>query len=66
MRRGGAGIHAPGRLVDDDQLRLADDLAADHEFLQVAAGELARLRIAFRRAHVEALDDDRGERFGRR
>ena len=48
-----AGVDAPGRLVDDEERRAADDLAADHEFLQVAARELARLRIARRRAHVE-------------
>ena len=31
------------------------DLAPDDEFLQVAAGQFARLRVGFRHAHVEAL-----------
>src|SRR5690606_19554594 len=35
--RGGARIHAPGGLVDDEHARLAQDLAADDEFLQIAA-----------------------------
>ena len=35
--RGRAGIDAPGRLVDDQHARLAQDLAADDEFLQVPA-----------------------------
>ena len=60
-----AGIDAPGRLVDDEQPRLADDLAADDEFLQVAAGELARRRIALGHAHVEGLDDVAREPPGR-
>ena len=41
----GAGIDAPGRLADDEDAGLAVDLAADDEFLQVAAGERARLRV---------------------
>src|SRR5919112_608851 len=57
-------IDTPGRLVNDDELGLADDLPADDEFLQVAAGELAGLRIALGRAHVEALDDGAGEPLG--
>ena len=32
-----AGIHAPGRLVDDQYLGLAQHLAPDDEFLQIAA-----------------------------
>src|SRR3954466_10887796 len=49
-----AGIDAPGRLIDDEDGRAADDLAADDEFLQVAARELAGLRIAPPPAHPEA------------
>src|SRR3954466_9181517 len=41
-----AGVDAPARLVDDEQRGLADDLPADHEFLEVAAGELARVGVA--------------------
>src|SRR5829696_4308837 len=52
-----AGIDPPSRLIDDEDGRAADDLAADDEFLQVAARELAGLRIAPRPAHVEARDD---------
>src|SRR3954463_16228989 len=52
-----AGIDPPGRLVDNEDGRASDDLAADDEFLQVAARELAGLRIAPRPAHVEARDD---------
>jgi hypothetical protein len=44
-QRGGARIDAPGRLVDDEQLRLAFDLAPDDVFLQVAAGKLGRARV---------------------
>jgi hypothetical protein len=40
-RGGGAGIDAPGRLGDDEHGRLLSDLAADDEFLQVAARERA-------------------------
>ena len=35
--RRGADVHAPGRLRDDQQLRVGVDLAADDELLQVAA-----------------------------
>ena len=52
--RGGAGIDAPGRLADDENAGLAQDFAADDEFLQIAAGEADRLRIALGLAHVEA------------
>src|SRR3954453_22573843 len=40
-----AGIDPPGRLIDDEDGGAADDLAADDEFLQVAARELPGLRI---------------------
>ena len=52
---GGAGIDAPGRLADHQHAGLAQDFAADDEFLQVAAGEADRLRIALGLAHVEGL-----------
>ena len=42
--RGRAGIHAPGRLRDDQHAGLLQDLAPDDELLQIAAGEAARLR----------------------
>ena len=53
--RGRAGIDAPGRLADDEDARLAQDFAADHEFLQIAAGEAGGFRIALGLAHVEGL-----------
>src|SRR4028119_422419 len=52
-----ARIDAPGGLIHDDEPGPPDDLASDDELLEVAAGELARGRVALRRAHVEALDD---------
>ena len=42
----GGGVDAPCGLVDDEDAGLAIQLAADHEFLQVAAGEAHRLGIA--------------------
>ena len=68
-RRRGAGIDAPGRLRDHQHAGLAQDLAADDELLQVAAGE-ARASGSRRRAHVErlgdAVDRSRASRRGRR
>ena len=52
---GGAGIDAPGRLADDQHAGLAQDFAADDEFLQVAAGQADRFRVALGLAHVEGL-----------
>ena len=43
---------------------LAVDLAADDEFLQVAAGQRARLRIGLALAHVEGLDHPVADRRG--
>ena len=59
-----AGIDAPGRLADDQHAGLAQDFAADDEFLQVAAGQADRLGIALGLAHVEGLGRvvDRGQR----
>ena len=48
----GAGIDAPGRLVDDQHRRLAVKLAADDEFLQIAAGKRARFGIGLALAHI--------------
>ena len=56
-RRRGAGIDAPGRLVDDQHGGLAIEFAADDEFLQIAAGQRARFRIGLALAHVEVLLD---------
>ena len=52
---GRTGIDAPGRLADDQHGRLAQDLAADDEFLQVAAGKAGGFRIALGLAHVKGL-----------
>ena len=54
-RGGGRGIDAPGRLVDDEDLRALQDLAADDEFLQVAARQRAGGGVGPGRAHVEGL-----------
>ena len=40
-----AGIHAPGRLRDDEQARMLQDLPADDELLQIAAGKAACLAV---------------------
>ena len=50
---GRAGIHAPGRLRDDQHAGVLQHLAADDELLQVAAGQAARQRVDARRADVE-------------
>ena len=50
----GAGIDAPGRLRDHQDARVLQDLAADDEFLQVAAGEGAGRGRGAGRPHVEA------------
>src|SRR5436190_12378522 len=44
-RRQGAGIDAPGRLVDDENAGLAVEFAPDHKFLQIAARQRPRFRI---------------------
>src|SRR5436305_1520771 len=43
--RRGTGIDAPGRLVDDQNRRRAVKLAADDEFLQIAARQSAGFGI---------------------
>ena len=39
------GVDAPGRLGDHQHARVLQDLAADDELLQVAAGQAARQRV---------------------
>ena len=45
---GSAGVDAPGRLVDDQHAGLAVELAADDEFLQIAARQRRGLGIGAR------------------
>src|ERR1700760_1829674 len=52
---GRTGIDAPGRLAHHQHGRIAQDLAADHEFLQIAAGEGGCFRIALGLADIEGL-----------
>ena len=54
---GGADIEPPGRLRYEQELWAELDLAADDEFLQVAAGKAARRRLRAAAAHVVAGDD---------
>ena len=54
-RRRRTGVHAPGRLADNQHAGLAQDFAADDEFLQIAAGEAHGFGIALGLAHVESL-----------
>jgi len=60
------GIDAPGRLADDEHGRIAQDLPADDEFLQIAAGKACRFRIAFGLADVKSFGGaiDRLQRGG--
>ena len=51
--RGGAGVDAPGRLADHQHHGVAEDFAADDEFLQVAAGQARGFGVALGLAHVE-------------
>ena len=53
----GADIDAAGRLTDQEHVRAAAHLAADHDLLLVAAGEMRRAQPGQRRAHVEILHD---------
>ena len=50
------GVDAPGRLRDDEHAWVLQDLAADDELLQIAAGQAARQRLDARRADVELAD----------
>ena len=52
---GGARVDAPGRLADHQHGRVAQDFAADDEFLQIAAGQARGFRIALGLAHVKGL-----------
>ncbi|MCY1226253.1 hypothetical protein D9M72_384800 [compost metagenome] len=62
--RRGAHVHAPGRLRHDQYLRAAFDLAADNEFLQVAARQAARQRLGPAGLDAEAADHRRGQPGG--
>src|SRR6266852_1696380 len=53
-RRAGARVDPPGRLADDEHAGRLEDLAADDEFLQVAAREAARLGLRPARPDIEA------------
>src|ERR1700683_869688 len=59
-----AGINAPGRLANDENTRLAQNLAPDDELLQGAAGKADGFRIALCLTDVERLGraSDGGER----
>ena len=59
-----AGIHAPGGLVDDEELGAAIEFAPDDELLQVAARQCARLGVVAAGAYIELIDDEFGYRFG--
>ena len=48
-----AGIDAPRRLAHHQDAGLAQDFAANDEFLQIAARQAYRFRIALGLAHVE-------------
>ena len=65
MLRRSARIDAPGRLVDDQHRRAAVELAADDEFLQIAARKRGGLGIARALAHIHLLDDALGGRVDR-
>ena len=63
---GGARVDAPGRLADHEDGGVAEDFAADDEFLQVAAGQACGFRVALGLAHIERLGGaiDRLQRRG--
>src|SRR3954468_883294 len=56
-RGGSARVYPPGWLFDNEHPRLAQDFAAHHELLQIAAGERARHRVRLALAHVKGLAD---------
>ena len=57
-----ADVQAARRLRDDEDERVVLELAAEHELLQVAAGEVPHGRRRPGRLHVVALDDPRARR----
>lgn len=61
--RGGADVHAPGRVRGHQQFGLLKDFAAEDEFLQVAAGQAAGGCLGVGRLYPEATDDFFGQRF---
>jgi hypothetical protein len=63
--RRGADVDAPGRLRDDQQLRVGVDLAADDELLQVAAGQALGDRVRSTGLDVEARDQLFGQLLDR-
>src|SRR5438445_8943777 len=60
-RRAGARVDTPGRLADDKHARRLEDLAADDEFLQIAAREAARHGLWSARPDIETADHLAGE-----
>ena len=62
----GTDVDPPGRMRRDQHAGLLLDLAADDEFLQIAAGQTVRAAASCRAAHVEPLDDRAGEPDGAR
>ena len=55
----GTGVHAPGRLVDHQYMRVAVQLPSHHELLQVTPGERRGRRVLLAGANVEPLADSR-------
>ncbi len=55
-----AGIHTPGRLVDDENGRLPVEFASDDEFLQIAARQRSGRRIIAALAHIHGFRDALG------
>ena len=53
----GADVDAPGRLVEQQQLGVAEQPAADHHLLLVAAGEGAHRPAYVARAQFERVGD---------
>ena len=55
-----ADVEPARRLSDDEDERVARELAAEDELLEVAAGEVAHRRLRPGRLHVVAADDPDG------
>jgi hypothetical protein len=53
--RSRAGVDAPSRLAHYQEYGVAKDLAADNEFLQIAAGQARRFGVALGLANVEGF-----------
>src|SRR5260370_22952676 len=52
---GGAGVDAPGRLADDEHGRVAEDFAADDEFLPNAARPAPGFPVALGLSDIKSL-----------